>query len=282
MVSPEARRDEVKRLQGIFEVSERRVCRGLRLHRSTLRYRPKSDSDAHLREQLIALAYERPRFGYRRLHTLLCRTGFVRGIKWLYRVYREAGLSMRRKRPKRVRRGERCVIPQATRPNERWSMDFVHDQLANGRKIRMLNIIDDFTRECVAIEVDTCLSGNRVVNVLDRLAAERGLPKVITCDNGTEFTSKALARWQARHDVRLNFIEPGKPTQNAFIESFNGRLRDECLNQNIFFGLNHARSCMHQWRKDYNTERPHSSINNMPPALFALTFNQKQVLSACH
>jgi putative transposase len=159
-------------------------------------------------------------------------------------------------------------------------MDFVHDQLADGRRMRMLNIVDDFTRECVAIEVDTSLSGARVAAVLDRLAKTRGLPKVITCDNGTEFTSKAMRKWRQRHDVRMNFIDPGKPMQNAFVESFNGRLRDECLNQNLFFGIRDARHRLADWSDDYNTARPHSALGNIAPRVFALTFSRSAMLVA--
>jgi putative transposase len=281
MVSPAARRETAGWLQGEFGVSERRACRVANLTRNTRRYITKRAPQEALCARLRALAYERPRFGYRRLFSLLAREGCAVGIKKVYRTYREQGLSLRRRRPKRVRRGERRALPQATGPNERWSMDFVHDQLADGRSIRMLNIMDDFTRECVAIEIDSSLSGQRVARVLDNLVSTRGLPKVITCDNGTEFTSKAMQRWQARHDVRLNFIEPGKPMQNGYVESFNGRLRDECLNQNLFFGLRHARVCIGEWQKDYNTQRPHGSLGHKAPAVFALTFKPQQVLPAC-
>ena len=167
---------------------------------------------------------------------------------------------MRRKKPKRTRRGERAVMPAATAANHRWSMDFVHDQLADGRCFRVLNIIDDFTREAVATEVDTSLSGQRVARTLDLLATTRGLPKVITCDNGTEFTSKAMQAWAIRHNVRLNFTKPGCPTQNAYVESFNGRMRDEHLNQQLFFGLTDARLSTERWRHFYNNLRPHSSL----------------------
>jgi putative transposase len=281
MVSPAARREIACWLQGTFKVSERRACCVSGCGRSTRRYQRKRSVNPALVARLRALAYARPRFGYRRLAVLLRQEGHEVGIKRVYRLYQREGLAMKRRKPKRVRRGERMPLPQATGPNQRWSMDFVHDQLANGRRLRMLNIVDDFTRECVAIEVDVSLSGVRVARVLDHLAGTRGLPKVITCDNGTEFTSKALQAWAQRHDVRLNFIDPGKPMQNAFVESFNGRLRDECLNQNIFFSLRHARSCLANWRNDYNTQRPHSALGNISPAAFALTVTTANGLSAC-
>ena len=178
---------------------------------------------------------------------------------------------MKRRRPKRVRGGERAHMPAATAPDHRWSMDFIHDQLVDGRCFRVLNIIDDFTREAVAVEVDTSLSGVRVTRVLDRLATTRGLPKVLTCDNRTEFTSRAMQAWAVRHSVCLNFTTPGKPTQNAFVESFNGRMRDEFLNQNLFYGLRDAQCSTERWRNYYNEHHPHSSLKNMSPTTFALT-----------
>lgn len=213
-----------------------------------------------------------PRHGYRRVWDALRIVHPGLGLRRTYRLYRLEGLAMRRRRPKRARRGERIAMPAANGPNDRWSMDFVHDQLVDGRCFRVLNIIDDFTREAVACELDTSLSGVRVARVLDRLSATRGLPKVITCDNGTEFTSKALQAWASRHDVRLNFTTPGSPTQNAFVESFNGRMRDEHLNQNLFHGLDDARRTTERWRSFYNHQRAHSSLGRVPPSVFALTF----------
>lgn len=281
MVSPVAQRETAIWLQGKFAISERHACRIAQIPRATHRYRAKRVVQADLVSRLRALAYARPRFGYRRLFHLLRREGHSTGIKKVYRLYQAEGLAMKRRRPKRTRRGERMPMPQATGPNQRWSMDFVSDQLANGNRIRMLNIVDDFTRECVVIEVDTSLSGHRVARVLDRLAHSRGLPKVITCDNGTEFTSKAMQLWQQRHGVRLNFIEPGKPIQNAFVESFNGRLRDEFLNQNLFFTMRDVRVGAADWGDDYNINRPHSGLGNQTPREFALTFKQKLALDAC-
>ena len=226
---------------------------------------------AALRLQIRDLAYQAPRDGYRRIWDTLRLSFAGIGLRRVYRLYRLEGLTMRRRRPKRARRGQRAVMPAATAPNHRWSMDFIHDQLVDGRCFRVLNIIDDFTREAVATEVDTSLSGRRVVRVLDSLAQSRGLPKIITCDNGSEFTSKIVQAWAIRHDVRLNFTTPGSPTQKAFVESFNGRMRDEHLNQTLFFGLDDARASTEKWRHFYNYRRPHSSLGRIPPAAFALT-----------
>ncbi|RYE94239.1 MAG: IS3 family transposase, partial [Oxalobacteraceae bacterium] len=230
------------RLVKDFSISERRACRVLGQPRRTHRYVSRGCDVAALRLQIRDLACHAPRSGYRRIWDAL-RLGLPRlGLRRVYRLYRLEGLTMQRRRPKRARRGQRALMPAATAPNHRWSMDFIHDQLVDGRCFRVLNIIDDFTREAVAMEVDTSLSGRRVVRVLDSLARFRGLPKVITCDNGAEFTSKILQAWAIRYDVRLNFTTPGCRTQNAFVESFNGRMRDEHLNQTLFFGLDDARA----------------------------------------
>ena len=242
--------------------------------RRSQRYSVKSPPLETVRQAIREHAYSRPREGYRRVWDAVRQLHPGLGLRRTYRLYRLEGLTMRRRRPKRARRGERVTMPLATAANHRWSMDFIHDQLVDGRCFRILNIIDDFTREAVAVEVDTSLSGNRVARVLDQLAVTRGLPKVITCDNGTEFTSKAMQAWAIRHDVRLNFSTPGKPTQNAYVESFNGRMRDEHLNQTLFFGLSDARISTEAWRQTYNNLRPHSSIGRIPPASFALTYQK--------
>ena len=187
------------------------------------------------------------------------------------RIYREEGLSLRRKRRRKGAAGIRVVMPTPQKPNERWSMDFVTDSIVTGRRFRALAIIDDYSRECPAIEVDTSIGGARVVSVLERLSEIRGLPEVITMDNGPEFTGRHLDEWAVRKSVKLNFIRPGKPIENAFAESFNGRLRDECLNTNWFMDLKHARNVIEEWRKDYNEIRPHSSLNNCTPVEYAKT-----------
>ena len=187
------------------------------------------------------------------------------------RIYREEGLALKRKRRRKGAAGSRVMMPSPQRPNQRWSMDFVTDSIVTGRRFRALAIVDDYSRECPVIEVDTSLGGARVVSVLDRLAETRGLPNVITTDNGPEFTGRALDEWAYRKGVQLNFIRPGKPIENAYAESFIGRLRDECLNENWFMNLKHARDTIEDWRKDYNEVRPHSSLNGMAPMEYAVT-----------
>ena len=224
--------------------------------------------DAPLRRRLEELAAERRRFGYRRLHVMLRREGWVVNIKRVRRVYREANLQVRKRFRRRVALGRGNPAPIATAMNERWSLDFVHDTLASGRRIRALTIVDDYTHEALAIEVDTSLSGERVTRVLRMLGDIRGLPKTLVLDNGTELTSLVMLRWAADHRVRLHHIAPGKPTQNAFIESFKGKFRDECLNEHSFGSLAEAREIIEAWRLDYNANRPHSSLGNRTPEEF--------------
>ena len=187
------------------------------------------------------------------------------------RIYHDEGLALRKKRRRKGAAGVRVMMPLPQKPNERWSMDFVSDSIVNGRRFRALAIVDDYSRECPAIEVDTSLGGARVVNVLERLSQTRGLPDVITLDNGPEFAGRHLDEWAFRNGVKLNFIRPGKPIENAFAESFNGRLRDECLNTHWFINLKHAREIIEDWRKDYNEVRPHSSLNHRTPMEYAYT-----------
>jgi putative transposase len=236
---------------------------------SAYRYRPKTDNDETLRHRLRELAGQRKRFGSPRLHIMLKRENLVVNHKRTERIYREEGLALRRKRRRKGAAGVRAVIPAAVRPNEQWSMDFVSDSTVTGRRFRALTIIDNYSRECPAIEVDTSLGGARIVNVLERLSETRGLPEVITIDNGPEFAGKALDAWAYRKSIKLNFITPGKPVENAYAESFNGRLRDECLNTNWFMNLKHAKNVIEDWRKDYNEVRPHSSLKNMTPMEYA-------------
>lgn len=253
-------------------MSERHACRLLGLGRSTHRYRArKAARDAALRARLKELAGQRMRFGYRRLTAMLAREGISVNHKRVYRLYREEGLAMRIRQRRRIRWSGAAVKPASVKPNERWSMDFVSDCISTGKVIRMLTVVDDCTRECPAIEVDTSLGGLRVRRVLDRIASQRGLPEAIVVDNGSEFRGRALAAWSEERGVRLEFIQPGKPVQNAYIESFNGRLRDECLNANWFTSLRDARRKIETWRQDYNQQRPHSSLGYLPPAKFAQT-----------
>jgi putative transposase len=262
----------VSYVEAEYEMSERHACRLMGLGRSTHRYRArKSGRDAVLRTRLKELAARRMRFGYRRLTAMLLREGMPANHKRVYRLYREEGLAMRIRQRRRIRWSGAVVKAAARQPNERWSMDFVSDCVSSGKVIRMLTIVDECTRECPVIEVDTSLGGLRVRRVLDRIAVERGLPEAIVVDNGPEFRGRALAAWSEDRGVRLEFIQPGKPVQNAYIESFNGRLRDECLNANWFTSLSDARRKIETWRRDYNEQRPHSSLNYLPPAEFART-----------
>ena len=262
---------------GQYEMSERHACRLMKLARSTHRYRSRRpERDAAVRSRLKELAAKRMRFGYRRLTAMLVREGVVANHKRVYRVYREEGLGMRIRHRRRIRWNGTASSPAAVKPNQRWSIDFVSDCVSTGKVIRMLTMVDDFSRECPAIEVDTSLGGLRVRRVLDRVAAERGLPEAIVLDNGPEFRGRALAAWSQERGVRLEFIQPGKPVQNAFVESFNGRLRDECLNANWFTSLHDARRKVEEWRQDYNQQRPHSSMGYVAPAVFARTKAEMQ------
>lgn len=261
-----------------WEFSERRACKLVGLGRSSARYRARRSGDEELRERLRQLAGERRRFGYRRLHVMLVREGQMVNHKRVYRLYQAEGLSVRKRGRKRVSREARLPLEAPSGPNQCWSLDFVSDTLSWGRKIRMLTVVDAFSRESLAIEVDTSLPGVRVARVLDRIVEERGVPREITLDNGPELTSRALDQWAYERGVRLRFIEPGKPVQNAFIESFNGRrLRDECLNEHWFLSLPHARRTIEDWRIDYNHNRPHSSLGNLTPEEFRLDYIKRLV-----
>jgi putative transposase len=272
MVTPAARRDAVAHLRKAFEVSERRACKILDCCRMTVRYKAVRSEDPDLRERMKAIAHERRRFGYRRLHVLLRREGYVVNHKRLFRLYREEKLAVRRRGGRKRAIGSRAPMLVPLAPNERWSLDFVSDQLTDGRRFRILTIVDDCTRENIALIADTSLSGLRVARELDRLTAERGKPKMIVSDNGTEFTSNAILRWADEARVDWHYIAPGKPIQNAFIESFNGRLRDELLNETLFSSLDQARVLLTGWRRDYNDNRPHSRLGWRTPTEFAATF----------
>ena len=228
--------------------------------------------------RLKDLAATRVRYGYRRLHVLLVREGWTINHKRVYRLYKQEGLSLRlRTKKKRVSEARVPLLP-ASAPLECWSMDFVADRLADGRQIRMLTLVDNFSRVSPAIEVDFSMTGKRVVEVLERLKANGGLPKVIKVDNGSEFISQAMDEWAYRNGVKLEFSRPGKPTDNAFIESFNGRLRQECLQQNWFISLEDARGIIEEWRKDYNEERPHSSLKQQTPSEFVAQWQQARTV----
>jgi len=248
-------------------VSVRRACALTDLNRSTYQYQCQEKAGENLlRRRLRELALQRPRFGSPRLTVLLRREFGVVNHKRIERIYVAEGLQVPLRRKKR-RRGTVRQVPLAlpTKPGERWSMDLVADSFSDGRRFRSLTLVDDFSRECPAIEVDTSISGARVVRVLERLAESCELPQIIVTDNGPEFTSRAMLVWANENNVRLHFIEPGKPTQNAFIESFNGKFRDECLNENWFKNLQDAQGKIEDWRYDYNTKRPHRSLRQMTP-----------------
>lgn len=260
---------QVAREEG--KLSERRACELIGMSRGSCRYQQKERNEGALRRRLLELAEERPRFGYRRLHRMLRREKEHGRAKWMvnhkrvYRIYWEEGLTMRRRKGKRFRAEAWVPLVLPTRANQMWTMDFTRDSLASGRKFRTLNLMDGYTREALCIEVDTSLPGLRVVQVLERVAQERGLPEAIQVDNGPEFVSRAVDQWAYANGVTLHFIDPGKPVQNAFIESFNGKFRDECLNQNWHTSLEDARRIIEAWRMDYNTVRPHSSLGSREP-----------------
>ncbi len=272
MVTPAARRKVVTFLREQYPLSERRACKIVGLCRSSCRYQAKPSDDSEIRSRLRQLAELRRKFGAPRLHVLLRREGHLINHKRTERLYRAEGLSLRLR--KRRKRGShlRVVLDRPIRINQHWSMDFVADSLYSGRRFRILTVVDDLSKECPVLEVDHSLTGQRVARVLDRIALTRGLPDVITVDNGPEFISKALDAWAYANNVKLRFIQPGKPTQNAYIESFNGKFRDECLNEHVFVSLEDARTKIESWRHDYNTNRPHRSLNNMTPSEFAASF----------
>jgi len=256
-----------------FGLSQRRTCRITGWNRSSLQYQPQGRDDTALRERLRHWAALKPRWGAPILHDVLKAEGLVINPKRTERLYRQEGLSLRRKLRRKLPRLARVPLPVPTAPDQRWSMDFIHDQLACGRRFRCLTLVDDFTRQCLALHVDTSIGGAGVVAVLEHLALSRRLPNTITVDNGPEFTGKALHLWAQRTRVTLHHIQPGKPMQNAFIESFNGTFRDDCLNQHWFRSLAEARLLIEHWRsQDYNRIRPHSSIGRIPPDTFTLNF----------
>ncbi len=270
----------VEHIRQKFAFTERRACRPLLVPVSSYRYKP-SQNDDGLRNRLIVLAREKPRSGYRRLHVLLGREGEQVNHKRVHRIYREAGLALRRKRRKHCVRMS-TPLGIYTAANQEWALDFVHDAVASGRSIRVLTVIDAYTRESLAMEVDTSFAGLRVTRVLDQIIAERGQPRAIRCDNGPELTSRHFLAWALDRKIDLVHIQPGKPTQNAYVESFNSRLREECLRVSWFQNLFEARRIIANWRRDYNERRPHSSLNYRTPAEFAAQASGgKDAGSAC-
>ena len=262
-----ARRDVAFVMAG-FAYSERQACKLLDLDRSSYRYESRPDRNAELRQQLITLARQKPRYGYRRLWAVLARRGHKVNVKRVYRLYRQEHLAVRRLKRKRLQRMA-PVNAMPTAPNQEWALDFVSDGIANGRGIRILTVVDGFTRECPAIEAGVSLTSRRVTRVLERVIAERGTPQSLRCDNGPEFTSRHFIGWCEERGIALVHIQPGKPMQNGYVESFNGRFRDECLNANWFLNIADAKQKIEGWRMEYNGERPHSSLAYRTPNEFA-------------
>jgi putative transposase len=261
-------RSDASWLRVEYAASERRVCGLLTMAVSSYRYVAVGGGDEDLLAQLVELSREQPRFGYRRLHVLLRRSGEQVNHKRVHRVYREAGLMLRRKKRKHcVREGKPLL--ERTSANQEWALDFVHDAVECGRAIRVLSVVDAYTRECLALEVDTSFASRRVTRVLDAIIAERGRPAAIRCDNGPEFTSRHFLAWAVERGIELIHIQPGKPTQNARVESFHGRLREECLQVSWFQNLFDAKRKIAAWQKEYNEERPHSSLGYQTPKEFA-------------
>ena len=269
MVTPAARREAVAHLVEVHEMSERRACHVISADRSSIRYRARRPDDAQLRSRLRQLAQQRRRFGYRRLHVLLKREGCEVNRKRIQRLYVEEKLQVRRRGGRKRALGTRVPMAVPDRPNARWSLDFAHDQMTDGRRLRILAVVDDCTRECLALVPDTSISGMRVARELDVITARRGRPASIVSDNGTELTSNAILGWADERSVAWHYIQPGKPVQNAFAESFIGRLRDELLNETLFRSIAHARRVLEAWRQDHNIDRPHSRLGWQSPIQYA-------------
>lgn len=259
--------------------SERRACALVGIDPGVYRYRSRRPDDTDLRQRLRALAFERRRFGYRRLHILLKREGVQINWKKLYRLYKEERLTVRKRGGRKRALGTRApmTIPQAA--NQRWSLDFASDSLVDGRRFRVLCVINDFSRQCLATVVDNSISGERVARELDQIAEFRGYPCMVVSDNGTELNSNAMLKWQENRKVEWHYIAPGKPMQNGLVESFIGRLRDECLNEHLFTHYRHARQIVEEWRTDYNQTRPHSSLNGLAPNAFANRSTMAQTMN---
>jgi len=262
-------REAVAHLVEQHQVSQRRACKVIDCCRMTVRYRSVRPDDSPLRDRMRAIAHERRRFGYRRIHVLLKREGHTVNHKRLFRLYRQEKLSVRKRGGRKRAIGTRSPMLVPIRPNERWSLDFVSDQLTDGRRFRVLTVVDDCTRECLALVADTSISGLRLARELNRLVSARGKPQMIVFDNGSELTSNAILSWADETRVAWHYIAPGKPMQNGFVESFNGRLRDEKLNETLFSSLAQARIELAVWRNDYNHHRPHSGLGWLTPSEFA-------------
>jgi putative transposase len=269
VVTPEEKKNVATYLQEVYLMSQRKTFRIVHLNRSSGRYQPIEDKNAPLVERIKTLAYERRRFGYRRIFFLLKKEGFVVNHKKIYRLYRAAGLMVRKRKSRKKAHGIRRNRHIASRPNERWSLDFIYDQLSDGRRIKLLTIMDEYTRESLQVSVAKSIRGKDVVLGLEKIIVERGKPQEILSDNGSEFTGNVVQGWAHTFGIDWGFIEPGKPVQNCFIESFNGKIRDECLNENWFETVAEAKTLIEKWRNDYNQYRPHSSLKGMAPEIFS-------------
>lgn len=266
MVTPQAKREAVQVMTSCHHLSERHSCYLVGLERNTCRYRSKVERDLSLEKKIQSIAFERRRFGYRRIHGMLKLSGMKINHKKVWRIYRELGLKIKKRSGRKKAIGTRMKREKAMRINQRWSLDFVSDALANGQRIRLLTVIDEFTREALGVIVDSSMGGQRVTKELDRIIKERGKPESVQSDNGTEFTSKAVIEWFESNGISWEYIEPGKPYQNGYIESFNGKLRDECLNEHWFLNIKEAGVIVEKWRKDYNESRPHSGLDGRTPS----------------
>jgi transposase InsO family protein len=279
VVTAPSRREVVRNLteQGL---SERHALRVVRMSASSLRYRPAPDRNGGLREKIVTLAHRHRRYGAGMIHLKLRQQGEIVNHKRVERLYVEEKLQLRRRKRKKVPLGDRQPLERPEAANEVWSMDFVFDRSAGGRVIKCLTIVDDGTHEAVAVEPERAISGLTLTRILDRLATTRGLPRVIRTDNGKEFCGQAMLTWAHAHHVALRLIEPGKPNQNAYIESFNGRLRDECLNEHWFLNLAHAKTVIEAWRRDYNEQRPKKALGGLTPAAYARQLAEKSATVA--
>lgn len=258
-------------------LSERRALSIVRISASSLRYRPAPDPNLHLRERIVALAQRHRRYGAGMIYLKLRQAGEAVNHKRVDRLYAEEKLQLRRRRRKKVPVSERHTLTRPTAANEVWSMDFVFDRVAGGRALKCLAIVDDATHEALAVIPEHAIGGDRLVRMLERLCATRGYPKIIRTDNGKEFTGRAMLTWAHEKQVALRLIEPGKPNQNAYIESFNGRLRDECLNEHWFVNLDHARKVIETWRREYNEQRPKKALGGLTPVQYARQLVERRV-----
>lgn len=265
----------MKYVVGHLGLSQRKACELVGLWQSSYYYRGHKQDDSKIRRRILTLADQRRRFGQDRIYVMLRREGWQINHKRVERIYREEHLSLRRKNRKKRGSAVRVPLPVPDRPNQVWSMDFISEALVTGRRLRILTIVDDFTRECLRVEVDSAMGGTGVARVLDELIEFRGKPEGIRMDNGPEFAGRALDEWAYRNKVRLDFIRPGKPVENAYVESFNGRLRDECLNEHVFVSLQEAKRIVEDWQEDYNKQRPHGSLGGLTPEEFALQAVEK-------